>query len=602
MSRTDLNIVIESIKSKLQLSKVVGMDVALKRKGREFVGQCPFHLEKTGSFFVNDEKGTFYCFGCGASGDLIEYVKKKERIQFHQAIEKLAAMAGVKLPEKVEYHQGFDQQKKLLQKAMEFFKNNLMKNKVALKYCEDRTIDPELIDKFSIGYADDDGNSLLSYIRQGGFSDEDIADSGLFIWKGKSCIPRFKNRLMFPVFNRDGWPIAFGGRGISGVSRPKYLNSPETALFQKRETLYGYNVASRNASENKQLIIVEGYIDVVTMHKFGFDTTIGSMGTALSSEHIAKIWKYSDEPIICFDGDEAGETAMIRALHTAMHYLRPGKSVRFCILPRKSDPDSLLRNNRLLSKSSQQKNDYGEFGKKSNGIKEMEDLLSRSLSCIDFFWTYCLQQLECFRYKTPENIAQWKKDINTFIEDIQDLEIRKLYNAEIKDRLYIFNQQNKRNNNAYKSINLRAIVIDKHEKILLKEALLLYIIIMRPSIVSFVAEELATVELSDLGFEEIRGVLLSLTETEVPDFTGLEEVVVNIKSMCCNHCNFNIMNDEEALSFWRSIFRHGFVGASQKRDLIAVKEECTQTLSSEKWERLKALKIDSLYKGNVSDD
>ncbi|MDR0640682.1 MAG: DNA primase [Holosporales bacterium] len=576
MGKTDLNLVIQWIKNKIPLSKIVEIDVVLKRKGREFVGQCPFHLEKTGSFYVNDEKGTFYCFGCGASGDIIEYVKKKDRIEFVQAVEKLAGLAGIKLPEKGEYHHKFEHQKKLLHKALEIFKGNLMQNKMALEYCENRNIDSALIEKFGIGYSNDDYDSLLAALRPTGFSDADLLASGLFLSKDKKLIPRFRNRLMFPVFNRDGWPIAFGGRAIlKEAHSSKYINSPETDLFRKRETLYAYNIASRNASANKPLIVVEGYIDVLMMHKFGFDTAIASMGTSLSEEHLAKFWRYSREPILCFDGDAAGRVAMDRILHMAMKYLGPGKSLRFCLLPKKTDPDSLLQ---------------------SAGGKGMEEALAKSLSTVDFLWDFALRTFDDLKDITPESIAEWKSRINSHIDDISDLEVRKLYYAELKERFYTFGRQGKKKQHGYNHTKLGSITIDKSEKVLLREALLLYTIIMRPSIVSFVAEELATVDWSNLGFEKIRGVLLSLDETEIPDFTGLEDVIAKVKSMCWNHCNFNEMNDEEMLSFWSGIFQRGFVEASQKRDLIAVKEECTQELSSEKWERLKALKIDSLYK------
>jgi DNA primase len=229
MSRTDLNAAIERIKEKVPLSKVVGIDVVLRKKGREFVGHCPFHLEKTASFFVNDDKGTFYCFGCGASGDLIEYLIKKHRITFIQALERLAEMAGVKLPEKTNYKNGFESHQKILQKAVEFFKGALLTNRVAMEYCERRNIDQQMIDLFSIGYAGEKYlMQLLEYLRKTGLAEQDIFSSGLFVEKERGIVERFRDRLMFPVFNRNGWPIAFGGRGLSNGAVPKYLNSPES--------------------------------------------------------------------------------------------------------------------------------------------------------------------------------------------------------------------------------------------------------------------------------------------------------------------------------------------------------------------------------------
>jgi DNA primase len=203
---------LNQIREKVPLSKIVGQDVALKKKGREFVGNCPFHNEKTGSFFVNDDKGTYYCFGCGTSGNIFNYIMEKRGLQFMQAVELLAEIAGVKLPEKSEYGGRFENQQKILQKALEFFKTNL--NSDVTQYCINRGINQELIEKFSIGYAPQDGDFLMNYLKKSGFEISDILRSGLFLQRDNRAICYFKDRLMFPVFNRQGWPIAFGGRVI----------------------------------------------------------------------------------------------------------------------------------------------------------------------------------------------------------------------------------------------------------------------------------------------------------------------------------------------------------------------------------------------------
>ncbi|MDR1034497.1 MAG: DNA primase [Holosporales bacterium] len=578
MSRTDLNIAIIAIKSKLPLSRVVGIGVVLQKKGREFVGQCPFHLEKTGSFFVNDEKGTFYCFGCGAAGDIIDYVIRKDGIQFRQALEKLAEMAGVKLPEKIEHCPDFENRKKFLQKTVEYFKCNLLNNKRALKYCEDRGINRDLIERFSVGYSGFKQQFSFDYFKQYGFSDSDIAASGLFIQTnddGTRVYPRFIDRIMFPVIDKNGWPIAFGGRSISENVNPKYLNSPETDLFQKRKTLYGYNIASKNASEKKRIIIVEGYIDVVMMHKFGFDTAVAVMGTAFSPEHLAKVWRYSNEPIVCMDGDDAGYRATIRLMLIAMQYLQPGKSLRFCILPNGVDPDSLLN---------------------AGHVDEMQSSLADAIPLIDFFWEYCRRLYDEITSKTPENIAQWNKNINMMIDSIQDPEIKRLYKYEIKNRLFIILRKPKKDKKLAISTNQALLRIDRYEKVLLKEAILLYPVIMQPSVVSFVAESLSMVSFSDRRFEKIKEIILNSPEDEPPDFSGFEDVVEIISSMCRRSCNVTAMSNSEILSFWNEVFKIGFIGKIQQEDVAVAKKECDDGLSFENWERLKAIKMDSLYK------
>jgi DNA primase len=579
MSRTDLNVAITAIKSKLPLSKIVGADVVLKKKGREFVGQCPFHLEKTGSFFVNDDKGTFYCFGCGVSGDLIDYVTRKDGIQFRQAIEKLAALAGIKLPERTEFRPGTENQKKLLQKAVEYFMDNLLANQRAQQYCADRGIDPDLIEKFSIGYSGFKQQLLPDYFKRCGFTDSDVEESGLFIKKedGSVNCARFVDRIIFPVFDKNGWPVAFGGRSIAENITPKYLNSPESEMFRKREVLYGYNIASRNVSNLKPFIIVEGYMDVIMMHKFGFDTAVASMGTAFSSEHLAKAWRYSNEPIVCFDGDTAGRGAMIRLMLLTMRYLQPGKSLRFCELPSNFDPDSVLKN--------------------EGGSTEMQSLLEISLPLIDFFWNDQLRLRDEIPSKTPEYIAQWSKNIDVAIDSIQDQEIRRLYRSDIKNRLFAVSHKSKRGKNLAITLNKTpSFHIDRRGKALLREATLLYAAIMRPSVIWSVAENLSTVNFSDRRFEKIKRIVLDSIENESLNFTGVEDVIGDICSMCRQNCNIDAMNDTDVLRFWDEVFKIGFTGKVQQKEIASAKKECDDGLDFATWERLKAIKIDSLYK------
>jgi DNA primase len=580
MGRTDLNSTIERIKERVQLSKIIEADVVLRKKGREFVGQCPFHSEKTASFFVNDDKGTFYCFGCGASGDSIEYLVRKNKITFMQAVERLSEISGIKLPEKTSYKNNFEIHQKILQKATEFFKCTLLSNKRALEYCEQRCIDRQIIETFSIGYAEGYGSRrLLEFLRKSGFIEPDILSSGLFVEKDSGLIERFRDRLMFPVFNRNGWPIAFGGRGISQDSVPKYLNSPESELFQKKETLYGYNIASKNSSGDKQIIVVEGYVDVITMHRFGFNTTVASMGTAFSPEHLAKIWKYSVEPIACLDGDEAGYKAMVRLSMMAMRYLQPGKSVRFCLLPKDMDPDSFLM---------------------EKGGDTLRALINNSMSLIDFFWDHCIKQLYEIENKTPEKIAKWKKDMEESLNDIQDPEIKRLYKAELKNRTHsILYKQTNRTKTYERHVSVQKNILPSVnfiERMLTREALLLYAVIVCPPIAQFVAEPLSSVVFSDPKFKVIRGFILdSLDEL---DFAKCKEVdaVLSIKTIGRENCDIERLDENEILEFWHGIYVVGFCKPLQKQDVIAAKQDCARELSQMTWERLRAIKMDSLYK------
>ncbi len=570
MANSEFNIAIARIKEKIPLSQIVSKDVDLQKKGNEFVGNCPFHAEKTGSFFVNDNKGTYYCFGCGVSGDIFEYLMKKHGLQFIQAVEKLAEIAGVKLPEKSSQNYVSEEKIKILQKTLEFFKGKLKESPVALQYCKQREIDDELIEKFSIGYAPFDSEALLSFLKKT-FNIKDILACDLFTQKENRLVSKFRDRLMFPVFNKKGWPIAFGGRGIKKDAVPKYLNSSESELFQKREVLYGYNLALKNVTKDNPFIIVEGYMDVVNMHKYGFNTSVASMGTALSPEHLAKIWRYSNEPIMCLDGDKAGYKAMVRVALLSMAYLEPGKTLRFCILPDDDDPDSFL---------------------KKHNQSEMRNLLNSSDYLIDFIWNYFLRELDSLNKKTPEKIAEWKKQIYSHINEIQNTDIKSLYKNEISNRIqYLLKNKSPRNT----EVSFPQVV-DKKEKILLREASLLYILIMYPSIVSSVIEELASVEFTNEKFEGLRNYIVESYDNINSGIEKFQETVDIVKNTVGRSYVYSNLDEKSALDLWKNIFKIGVYKILYEKELKIAKTECEDDMSTSSWDRLKALKLDSILK------
>lgn len=570
MSTTDFNIALGKIKEKIPLSKIAGQDVHLQKKGREFVGNCPFHHEKTGSFFVNDEKGTFYCFGCGASGDLIEYYMKQHSVNFLQAIEKLAEMAGVKLPEKQDVQSHNENILNILQKASEFFKASLLKNSAAQEYCKSRMLSKEIIDRFSIGYAPFDNISLLDFLKKFAKSRDELLKSGLFIEKDSKLLPRFKNRLMFPILNQKGWVIAFGGRGIDKNSIPKYLNSPESELFYKREALYGYNVSSKNISDKNPFVIVEGYMDVVMLHQFGFNTAIASMGTAFSSEHLAKIWKYSKEPIVCFDGDEAGYKAMLRLSDISLQHISAERSMRFALIPDKDDPDSFL---------------------KSKGKKEFQKILDASLYLIDFIWRDELLKFDQIEAKTPEHIANWKQQITKKIDLIQDAELKRLYRNDLNNRIFELLSPKRKVSSKKHAKNQQII---KSEKNLLRESILLYTLIAYPSMVPFVIENLSLVEFSEKDFEDLKFFILTHL-LDSSDLSGFSSTIDAIQKTAAPYCGqFSEDNIEEIVEFWNSIFDLEFTKKNYQKEIKSAKDDCRIEIDEKKWERLKALKLTSI--------
>lgn len=591
MNGTDLNLILEKIKSKISLSEVIGKDVHLTHKGREYVGNCPFHNEKTASFFVNDEKGTYYCFGCGASGDIVEYLMKSRGITFSQAIEQLSQISGVDIS-KFSKNVGVQNiQQKILHSASEYFEGLLLKNKRAMEYCEKRGIsDDEIRRIFHIGYCDMNISGLARYLKEQGFEKYDILKSGLFSYINNSYDLKFKDRIIFPVQNKRGWTIGFGGRSLSNDVHPKYLNSKESPIFKKKEILYGYNIAIQNVSKENPFIVVEGYMDVVIMHKFGFKTSIASMGTSFSEHNLYNIWKYCSEPIICFDGDKAGYNAMIRLAFLSLQYIEPGKSLKFCILPEGDDPDSFLKN---------------------NSTNDMRYLLDNPKHMIDFLWDYFVGQYDLMEIKTPENIAKWKKDIGERIMTISNRDIRKLYIDDIKERIYNFLHRKKNNN--YKNFTRNHIVndikveIDRENKELLREAFLLYTLIKKPSIMSYIVERLSNIEFQNKRWQKVCDSIIEKTQflDDIPQTPfslddEFEEDLKEIEKFSEKLCKIDeCMTDEDIVGLWDDVYD---IHMSRKMSLMDLREARVDfennDLNEDKWRRLRALKMKFLDNNN----
>ena len=339
--------ILEKIKSQNDIVDVISERVRLKKAGRNFTGLCPFHNEKTPSFSVSQEKQIFKCFGCGEAGNVISFVMKDKNLSFIEAVKYLAARANIPL----EFGNGprskSAQKKDLLYKvnveAAKFFFSNLMNNQKAKEYFLNRGIKEETIKKFGLGYANDSWNNLMFYLRRKGISDEVLEEAGLIsVNKEKGTkYDRFRNRVMFPVFDYQGKVIGFGGRVLDD-SKPKYLNSPETPVFHKGTNLYGLNFATKNKLEQDYIIIVEGYMDLISLHQHGITNTVASLGTALTVNQARLLKRYVNKVIISYDADVAGQTATLRGLEILRN---AGFDVKVLKVPQGKDPDEFVRNN-----------------------------------------------------------------------------------------------------------------------------------------------------------------------------------------------------------------------------------------------------------------
>jgi DNA primase len=345
---------LEELKARLRPSDVIGRSVKLKRQGREWVGLSPFTKEKSPSFFVNDDKGFFHDFSSGKHGDVISFLQETERLSFPEAVERLAAEAGMQMPaedpqaaEREQRRQGLADWMDLAQK---WFAANLRRSvgKAAREYLERRGLPEDQWERFGLGYAPNDREGLKGALVQRGAKPGELVEAGLLIAPegGGAPYDRFRDRLMFPILDARGRLVSFGGRAMNPDDRAKYLNGPESPLFHKGAILYGLPEARRilgAASKSTQsVIVVEGYMDVIACQRAGLPA-VAPMGTALTEEQMALLWRVSPEPVLCFDGDGAGQRAAFRAIERALPLLKPDRTLSFVSLPGGADPDDLLR-------------------------------------------------------------------------------------------------------------------------------------------------------------------------------------------------------------------------------------------------------------------
>ena len=408
--------VVERLNQQIRISEYVSKSVKLQKRGANHSGLCPFHQEKTPSFSVIDSKNLYHCFGCGASGDLIKFVQSTKNLGFVEAVKYLASIYGIELPKEEEKRapslEGKIKDINML--ACEFFKKNLYSNQgiEALKYLEHRGITRDEINKFSIGYGAKHKTLLMDHLSTHGYTYEELKLAGLVVQlENSSIVDKFKGRIIFPIFNRKNEVIAFGGRSISDDYKPKYLNSPETVLFKKKETFYGENFVFTNR-DRRPLFMVEGYLDLISMYRAGVSAVVATLGTAISEFHLKKAWTVSEEPTLCLDGDTAGIKAMLATADLALGLLKPGYSVNFVQLPGKMDPEEALTT----------------FGK-----DKLMTMLSTPIPLSEVIWN---QALNITDGTTPEKQALLRQFITEKIAQITDFSVKEAYKQIFNKKIF----------------------------------------------------------------------------------------------------------------------------------------------------------------------
>ena len=406
---------LDEIRARLPVSEVVGARVKLRKAGREWAALSPFTSEKTPSFFVNDHKGFFHDFSSGKHGDIFTFLMETEGVSFPEAVERLAGQAGLAMPRQSDAEAAEEKKRasliEVLAMAARIFESNLQQpiGAKARGYLSDRGLGSPVQQRFSLGYSSSERFALRDALAAKGVGADQMIEAGLLIHGADIAVPydRFRDRVMFPIHDRAGRVIAFGGRAMEVGAKAKYLNSPETELFHKGSLLFNHHRARKAAHDSGEIIVVEGYIDAITTSEAGFPNVVAPLGTALTPDQCALLWPMANEPILCFDGDNAGRKAAFRAIETALPLIGAGKSLRFALMPEGQDPDDLIR---------------------ASGPAAMAESLKGARPFADMLF---IRETDGERFDTPEQRAALERRLGEAVGRIADETLRRHYQADV---------------------------------------------------------------------------------------------------------------------------------------------------------------------------
>ncbi len=605
---------LDELKTRVSLSDIVSKRVKLTKKGHEHQGLCPFHNEKTPSFTLNEEKGFYHCFGCQANGSVIDFVMETDGLGFKDAVEQLAGIAGLEVPQDSPEARAREQKRQTLVDVVEaaavYFDKmlHMPEGRAAMDYVRARGLDSATAQTFRLGFAPKAYGGLKTALLRESIPEDLMISAGLLIkpdrdtGRGMDSYDRFRGRLMFPIQDRRGRVIAFGGR-ILGEGEPKYLNSPETPLFHKGRELYALNHAMRAARKSGTMVVSEGYMDVIALYQAGFKHAVAPLGTALTEEQLQLIWKSVPEPVLCFDGDRAGQAAARKASLKALPHLRPGYGLRIATLPEKEDPDSLI---------------------KSGGKGAMQTILDQAVPLSEFIWhTETGGRLPT----TPEDKAALQARLKDHTRDIQDPDIRKHFAKAFNERIWPQNKGSsqqgfnrdrgnwkKRNawsSNMYLEANAGPNAQVDIRRI--REASILACFINNPDLYDQLSEHLGTIAFQALDLDNLRQQVLKTLAAQ----SGLETeaLIAHLKQQGDHHITLSkVLCDDiyEHAAFARpgSELELAKVGCEQTfeklrgKDLNAEIEDAERDFASnpteDAWKRLATLKQQKI--DNIGDE
>jgi len=400
---------LEEIKLRLKVSQVVGRTVKLKKRGKEFIGLSPFSNEKTPSFTVNDEKGFYHCFSSGEHGNIFDFIMKIKNYKFGEAVRILAADSGMQPYRFTKQDEEKQNRWKIYNKILEKYANFCIEELESKKYPEvneylqKRKVTNKEIDFFKIGYASVNNNFYDKLIKE--FSEKEIYSSGIYYFdeKKKKIVDRFRGRIIFPVKSLNGSIFALGGRSLAKTNFAKYINSPETEFYKKGNNLYNINSAKEFRDQNSEVFVVEGYMDVINLHKFGIKNVIANLGTAMTEKQVELIWRFFKNPIVCLDGDLSGQKAAIRAAERLFPLMKPDNNIYFLKLPENLDPDSYIN---------------------QKGKESFLNLAGNKTEILNFIWNSYFEEVE---NNNPYSLSLFEKKIRALCREVKDRTLAKYF-------------------------------------------------------------------------------------------------------------------------------------------------------------------------------
>ncbi|MFV0322258.1 MAG: DNA primase [Alphaproteobacteria bacterium] len=608
---------IEQVKNRSRVSDIISKRLRVERKGREFIALCPFHNDSKPSLTINDEKGFYHCFACGAHGNAFDFLVNYEGLSFVEAVERLASQLGMEVPKASPKEAEYAAKRKNLSEVMElvcrYYEQYLWlpNGKAALDELRKRGLSDETIKKFRLGFAPDIQGHFIGALEKQAVTIEQLIDTGMLIQpeeRNRTAYPRFRGRIMFPIFDIYGKPVAFGGRIMEGDG-PKYLNSPETILFHKGEMLFAYHHASAHARQKQQMIVGEGYMDVIAMHQAGFTTAVAALGTALTESQLALLWRHVNEPTLCFDGDAAGQKAAWRALERALPLLKPGISLRFVTMPEGEDPDSIIQ---------------------KEGREALVTIFTRSISISEKIWQYLV---EGHHLTTAEEAADIDGKITNICNDIKDETVKNHMLNFLRQRLWkklgmqppsggfssLSNRSGKKHDylpkDSYNRKNKAPVSNLEAKKTTInaqiwREKILLFTLISHPDLFDDIEERLNLVNFNDKALNLMRQeVLKILSQNPTLDFRELTNhlkivgYAENLSRLALDHKNgFGAghafihpqVEKNIALEGWNDIWRQWWVIPNKQAELDdkeRLSNNCTEEELTREFDNIREIKF-----------